>query len=99
MTYIYTDTNPITLPCSLARAGKKGEEEIRGGHKKEGKKKKCKSREKGREEKKKSDRKKHLNPCQKLKSKGGGRRREKRNLSTESNPSPTDERTQRPVMC
>ena len=22
MTYIYTDTNPITLPCSLARAGK-----------------------------------------------------------------------------
>ena len=21
MTYIYTDTNPITLPCSLARAG------------------------------------------------------------------------------
>ena len=22
-TYIYTDTNPITLPCSLARAGNK----------------------------------------------------------------------------
>ena len=25
MTYIYTDTNPITLPCSLARAGNKVE--------------------------------------------------------------------------
>ena len=24
MTYIYMGTNPITLPCSLARAGKNG---------------------------------------------------------------------------
>ena len=26
--YIYTDTNPITLPCSLARAGNKSLETI-----------------------------------------------------------------------
>ena len=33
------------------------------------------------------------------KNKRGGEKKKKKKLSTESNPGPTDERTQRPVMC
>ena len=56
------------------------EEEIRGGQKKEGKKRNASRGLRGGEKKEEGEKK-------------------KKKLSTELNPGPTDERTQRPVMC